>query len=136
MIRIAMDKKSLPSDSRDLVRFFDAVERIGYVMTALQVYRERPIRHSLELTTNVLYNQGPKLLPHARAYRSIRAWIAEHADTIHSAIALLDDCDLVLKNFQLVYGLDMPDAVTIAEHGKDTSPEHLASLRATWEELL
>ena len=90
-----------------LGKMFNAVERVGYLRTALRasVYLETGTAPGFEnsflwITADVLSNQIPALVTHAADYGPVSEYLAHQEHLISNAFDQVNDCPSVFENYR------------------------------------
>ncbi len=131
VVRIALLKKSDDNDGFDFVNYFNAVERAGYLNTALHMHEYAPIINYRLLINNVLYNQLDHLINSSRAFPSIRHYLSKNSGEIEDAIRKQFHENLLASGFKRIYGTDSRYLLS-NEYGIDLSKNALDNKRTNW----
>lgn len=83
-----------------LAKFFNLVERIGYLSNAIEVFQKRPTNVDWPwLAGNVMHHQGEHLLNYAKEYESAKKFLTENKTVIREMFDWIDKHRVEAKNF-------------------------------------
>lgn len=83
-----------------LAKFFNLVERIGYLSNAIEVFQKQPTNVDWPwLAGNVMHHQGGHLLNYAKEYESANKFLTENKTVIREMLDWIDKHRAEAKNF-------------------------------------
>lgn len=103
VLRISLYRKNLVGENFDYVSYFNALEVLGYLETAIYVMNKRVIKNWQILVSGVAYNQINSLVNYGRTFRSVREYLKKRVDFLDQLIEKNFTLRDSISGFQKIY---------------------------------